>query len=95
MGISGLVITLTQRDEAAGAALAKLRGDPRLTMGERNGPRQAAVGVTPSVEQDEHLVADLRATEGVVDVEIVFVGLDETTEHHTSPRATGTGGVGC
>lgn len=95
MGISGLVITLATRDEAAGETLDRLRGDPRLTLGERNGLRQAAVGVTPSVEQDERLVADLRATRGVIDVEIVFVGLDETNEHHTSPRATGTGGVGC
>lgn len=95
MSISGLVLTLSGSDTKSRRAIANLHADLRLTLGERAGRRLPAVAATTSVEEDERLVTDLRAIEGIEGVEIVFVGLDEQANTQVSPQAKrDTGGVG-
>jgi hypothetical protein len=75
MAISGLVVTLSD-DAADAAVLAVLRSDPRLTLGERFGRRVAVVAETPSARDDRELFDELRATQGVTQVDVTYVHLD-------------------
>ena len=76
MAISGLVVTLADDQAVADAAVALLKADPRLTIGERFGRRLALVADTPSVPADRSLWDELRQTPGVVYVDVTFVHLD-------------------
>lgn len=75
MAISGLVVTLSE-DPAGAAALAVLKSEPRLTLGERFGRRIAVVAETPSARDDRELFDELRGTLGITQVDVTFVHLD-------------------
>ncbi|MCA9287639.1 MAG: hypothetical protein KDA05_03590 [Phycisphaerales bacterium] len=77
MSVSGLVITLATDDPKAEHTLRLLAGDTRLTLGERFGRRVPAVAETPGVAEDRALIDDLRALDGVANVDVTFVALDE------------------
>lgn len=76
MAISGLVVTLAENNDAAEAAVAILRADPRLTLGEQFGRRLALVADTPSVRADRDLWDELRGNPGITNVDVTFVHLD-------------------
>lgn len=76
MSISGLVLTLSNDDSAAGA-ISALAADQRLTLGDRFGPRLAVVAETPCVASDRELWDQLRSTPGIANVDVTFVHLDE------------------
>lgn len=77
MAVSGIVVTLSDDQALAHAAIESLSADPRLTLGERFDRRLAAVAETPSARDDRDLWDDLNAIPGVVRVDVTFVALDE------------------
>ncbi len=82
MAVSGLIITHADENSVITVAAA-LAGDPRVTLGERFGLRRAVVGETSSPEGDRDLIDDLRARAGVVNVDVVYVHLDDLTKRST------------
>jgi hypothetical protein len=86
MSISGLVIHLDGDDAALVRACDALRCDARLTLGPLNGRRLAAVAETDGVAADRRRWDDLRATPGVVHVDVAFVdfGGDEPVDDDPS-----------
>jgi len=79
MAISGLVVKLAEDDDA-GAALARLAADSRITLGERFGNRLAVVAETSNVQADRDLFDELSAMPGIVHVDVTFVHLGENTD---------------
>lgn len=75
MSISGLVITLSEDPAEARAATEALSADPRLQLGDVFGRRLALVAETEDAVGDRELWDDLRATPGVVHVDVAFVHL--------------------
>lgn len=73
MSLSGIVITLHEDPRLAEAAVARLGGDSRVTLGPRKGTRAAAVLETPSLLEDEAAFEALLETEGVAHVDLVCV----------------------
>ena len=91
MSVSGLVITLANDRSEAERTLRVLACDPRLTLGERFGQRVPAVAETPGVAEDRALIDDLRALDGVENVDVTFVALDEPPGETESDRRTHCG----
>lgn len=77
MPISGLVITLSDTPALADTALAKLRGDRRIELGDRKGLLQPIVVDTAARVEDLDLWEELQHQEGIVKVDVVFVHIDE------------------
>jgi hypothetical protein len=88
MAISGLVITLSENESAAHAALMSLESDPRLTMGECFGHRVAIVAETSSPDADQALWEALRSHPGIVNVDVAFVEVDAGTQHAEPAAST-------
>ncbi|MEE9295190.1 MAG: hypothetical protein V3W34_09565 [Phycisphaerae bacterium] len=83
MPISGLVLTLSDTPNLAETALAMLRRDRRITLGERRGPCQPVVLDTPHGEEDRRLWERLHEQEGILKVDVVFVYFDEESQTNT------------
>ena len=80
MPVSGLVITLSEDEDRAAEAVARLREDPRLTVGVRNGRKLAATSETASPSEDPELLRTLESDPGIVAANVVFIGFDEEGE---------------
>ncbi len=78
MAISGLVVTLSSIEGDALRAIERIEQDSRLTLGQRFGQRVALVAETGGVDEDRALWDDLHAIDGVEEVHLTFVGLEET-----------------
>lgn len=89
MAISGLVITLEPSEAIAETALRSLRGDPRLSLGQRAGWRIPLVAETDSAAADADLWADLLATPGVRSVDVTFVSFDPPPAAGAASNAAG------
>ncbi|MCB9846440.1 MAG: hypothetical protein H6811_10700 [Phycisphaeraceae bacterium] len=88
MPISGLVILLDSDETDSACAFDALRHLPELELGDQVGPRIAAVAVTPSTSADRALIDQIRALQGVRNVDVVFVEVSpavaEPGLHHNS-----------
>lgn len=82
MAVSGLIIT-HREETSVNAVAAALARDPRVTIGERFGLRRAIVGETASAEEDRDLIDDLRALAGIINVDVVYVHLDDSKKGNT------------
>ncbi len=87
--VSGLVLTLSDTPEVAERALAMLRRDRRIELGERRGPRQPVVLDTVDGEEDRQLWEWLHEHEGILKVDVVFVYFDEERCAQTDGPASG------
>lgn len=76
MAISGLMVTLGARADAAEQALHAIATDPRLTLGRRAGRCLPVVAETASAEHDAQLWNDLSALPGIESVDVTFVSID-------------------
>ena len=79
MPIASVVITLDARATLHDAALAALRDDERVEVGNRVGARVPAVLETRTADEGEALVREIASVPGVLLVELVGVyrSLDE------------------
>ncbi len=85
MAISGLVLTLEADASAAQGALITLASDSRVEVGERFGHRLAILTETGSPREDRALWDELHSIEGVLQVELAFVHLDNLQHIAASP----------
>ncbi len=76
MAISGLILTHTD-DDSVNRVTSALEADRRVTLGERFGLRRAIVAQTSSAAEDRALFDELRALSGVLNVDVVYVHLDD------------------
>ena len=76
MAITGLVLTLSDDDEAREQALAHIAAEPAVTLGDPEGVRYPAVVDTTSSREDRSCFERLEATAGVDLVELVCVSFD-------------------
>ena len=88
MPISGLVITYTDCNSQSEEALATLRADPRIELGERNGPLQPIVIDTSDRDEDRVLRESLQDLDGILKIDVVFVHVDEADGARLKPTAT-------
>lgn len=72
MTVSGLVVTLLRGAEAP-STLARLRADPRLTVGEPVANRLPLAVATADVRAAEALVRELEAVPGVARVDVISI----------------------
>lgn len=84
MAISGVVLTLADEAKAAEEAMRILGSDPRITLGERAGPRLPAVLETGSPSEDEAAWTWMSAVPGVRSVKLAFVDLAPDGEKEPS-----------
>lgn len=91
MAISGLVLTI--ESDAADDVLTRLRGDDRLTVGERQGHRLPVVAETASAAADRALWEELGAIPGVARVDVASVHFDRDDAGASAGPAGGTGQV--
>jgi len=91
MPVSGLVVTLGGCLARVDAALAALRADPRVTLGERVGPIQPIVVDTHDADEDRRAHKSLHDLEGILKIEIVFVGFDQ--DGSVQPETTGSSSI--
>ncbi len=80
MSISGLLITLADDPNASETAISTLKADPRIDVGERRGPYLPVVADTTGKHENQHLWDELRELPGVINVNLVFADLDDSTE---------------
>ena len=80
MSISGLLITLTDDPNASETAISTLKADPRIDVGERRGPYLPVVADTTGKHQNQCLWDELNKLAGVINVNLVFADLDDSTE---------------
>jgi len=80
MSISGLLITLADDANAFEAAISTLRADPRIDVGDRRGPYLPVVTDTDGKQENQRLWDELKELPGVVNVNLVFADLDDSTE---------------
>ncbi len=78
MSISGLVLTLDPATPPN--TLSILNTDPRLTLGEANGPRLPVVVDAEDGRASRDVVDELAALEGVLAVDIAFVSFDQPSQ---------------
>lgn len=87
MPVTGLVAQLSGDPAGWPATLERLRRDPRVTLGPREGPKVAVVTETDRSEEDALLFAELAATEGVAQLFVVFHDFSDVPEvEGTVPR---------
>lgn len=86
MAISGLVLITEPDTRRAAEALARIRRDPRFTLGPPNGRRIPIVLETASQDEDREGFHWLTGLDGIAHVDVVLVGIDEATE--SSPGET-------
>ena len=80
MSISGLLITLADDPNASETAISTLKADPRIDVGERRGPYLPVVADTTGTHENQRLWDELRELAGVINVNLVFADLDDSTE---------------
>ncbi len=80
MSISGLLITLADDPNASETAISTLKADPRIDVGERRGPYLPVVADTTGKHENQRLWDELRELAGVINVNLVFADLDDSTE---------------
>lgn len=83
MPVLGVVVTLSERPAAREAALAAMRADPRLTVGEAMGPAGSAGRRVPVVidtidrDEDRACWRALEALPGVDAIELAFADFSD------------------
>lgn len=93
--ISGLVITLDGSPEDDDQTIAHLKAESAIEIGVRSGHKCAIVIDSPSKDADQKLFTWVRDLPGVADVQVAFVGFDDspddasTDQHSTLPDSTG------
>ncbi len=80
MSISGLLITLANDPNASTTVISILKADPRIDVGERRGPYLPVVADTTGKRENQRLWDELRELAGVINVNLVFADLDDSTE---------------
>jgi nitrate reductase NapAB chaperone NapD len=80
MSISGLLITLADDPRASEAAISALQADPRIDVGERRGPYLPVVADTTGKRENQGLWDELNDLAGVINVNLVFADLGDSTE---------------
>lgn len=80
MAISGLVVTLVDDVPRAARAEAAIQAAGVFTFGEPIGPRRPVVLETASVEESRRWHEWLSALDGVAQVDVAFVSLEEEGE---------------
>lgn len=81
MPISGLLITLSDAPAQSEIALAMLRQDRRIELGERRGPCQPVVVDTKDRDEDRRLWEQLQKQEGILKVDVAFVHFGEQSHN--------------
>jgi nitrate reductase NapAB chaperone NapD len=80
MPISGLLITLADDSNASKTVISTLTADPRIDVGEQRGPYLPVVADTEGRQENQHLWDELKELPGVINVNLVFADLDDSTE---------------
>ena len=91
MAISGLVITLDDDPERRRAALAALRADERLTLGEPTGNHLPLIAETRRAREGVELIEDLFTQPGVRFVDVVSVDMSDELEDGDPASADSVG----
>lgn len=79
MGVSGLVVTA---DEGSLAGVcAALAADPRVTLGDPEGPRLPIVVETAGLVEDDQIWAWLHSVPGVRFVDVAYVHFGQGEDH--------------
>jgi hypothetical protein len=83
--VSGLVITLSEKDEERRAALSALQNESQIEVGEGAGRRLPIVVDTPSSIEDRRIWEWLHSLPGVRFVDVACVHFDDESvlEHQT------------
>ena len=77
MPVVGAVFHLSQDAALRGAALATLRGDPRITLGALDGDNQPLVLETASAAEDRAAWRHLGEIEGIDQIVVTFADLSD------------------
>ena len=77
MPVSGLVVSLSDRDDARENAIAAIRQESRIEIGAIHSRRMAVVMDTDSSDEDKELWNWLSTLPGVVFVDVVMVGFED------------------
>ncbi|MHC4303426.1 MAG: chaperone NapD [Planctomycetota bacterium] len=80
MPISGLLITLDDDPNASETAISTLKADPRIDVGEQRGPYLPVVADTAGKQENQRLWDELHELPGVMNVNLVFAHVDDSTE---------------
>jgi nitrate reductase NapAB chaperone NapD len=78
MPVSGLVVSLSPQSELRAAAIASLGREPRIEIGVVESGKMAIVVDTESADEDKQLWNWLHTIPGVVFVDVVMVGFEES-----------------
>lgn len=80
MPVSGLVVTLSDDEKKSAQATLALKGDSRLTIGERQKNRLPVVAETETIGEGSRLVRqELLEVDGVIFVDVVTVNFEDVT----------------
>ncbi len=85
MPINGLLLKLSPDSEIADAALARICQRPEASLGEVQDRWQPIAVDTPDVRAAHDFHEWLEALPGVEQVDVIYVGFDETLPNETAP----------
>jgi hypothetical protein len=90
MPVSGVVITLTDRPDAASGFADACSDDARITLGDRSDNRWPIALDTPSADESEQLHEWLLALPSVQLTDVVYVAFDDESPSSDpiTPRTT-------
>lgn len=86
MPISGLLITLDSDEAMAEQAVASMRRDQRVEVGDRIGSRLPVVLETAGPDDDRAFIEGLRSLGGVRFVEVAYIHFDGARGPDDGPR---------
>ena len=84
MPVSGLVVSFTDQPALREKAMDAIRDEPRIEIGVAKSRRMAIVIDTASSDEDKQLWNWLQELPGVVFVDVVMVGFEESTASGSS-----------
>jgi nitrate reductase NapAB chaperone NapD len=84
MPVSGLVVSFSDQPDLREKAMDAIRDDSRIEIGVTKSQRMAIVIDTPSSDEDKQLWGWLNSLPGVVFVDVVMVGFEESTASGSS-----------
>ncbi len=85
MPVNGLLLTLSPDPEIADAALARISTRPEVSLGDAQDRWQPIAVDTPDVRAAHDFHEWLEALPGVEQVDVIYVGFDETLPTETAP----------
>jgi hypothetical protein len=85
MPVNGLLLTLSTDPALAAAARAGISSRQEATLGEASDRWQPLAVDTPDVKAAHDFHEWLEALTGVEQVDVIYVGLDESLPHETAP----------